>query len=129
MTSARRGDPGGRIIASGSRTLRPRLRCGAIGATAHSAMATVRFTEEQARRRPPTLADHLKDEVATTRDLDVLRAAKAEMAALRHQLLAQAAAFFGIILTSRSSSKHLPSGTLMAVPTARRRRVAKLRRS
>jgi hypothetical protein len=62
------------------------------------------FTEDQARRIATTLADHLKDELATKRDLDVLEARlKAEfqsgIASVRNQLLtAQVAAFFGIIL-------------------------------
>ena len=54
----------------------------------------------QAKRIATTLADHLKDERATKRGLDVLRAElKADMAPLRDQLLtAQVAAFVGIIL-------------------------------
>jgi hypothetical protein len=62
------------------------------------------FTEEQARRIATTLADHLKDELATKHDLLVLKAeleAKltAGLASVRNQLLtAQVAAFFGIIL-------------------------------
>jgi hypothetical protein len=58
------------------------------------------FTEDPAKRIATTLADHLKDELATKRDLDVLRAElKADMATLRNQLLtAQVAAFLGIIL-------------------------------
>jgi hypothetical protein len=62
------------------------------------------FTEEQARRIATTLADHLKDELATKHDLLVLKAeleAKltAALASVRNQLLtAQVAAFFGIIL-------------------------------
>ena len=62
------------------------------------------FTEEQAKRIATTLADHLKDELATRHDLLVLKAeleAKlaAGLASVRNQLLtAQAAAFFGIIL-------------------------------
>ena len=79
-----------------------------------SAMDTIRiaerlseggvFTENQAKRIATTLADHLKDELATKRDLDVLEARlRAEfqsgIASLRNQLLtAQVAAFFGIIL-------------------------------
>ena len=53
---------------------------------------------------PTTLADHLKDELATKHDLLVLKAeleAKltAGLASVRNQLLtAQVAAFFGIIL-------------------------------
>jgi hypothetical protein len=69
------------------------------------------FTQDQARRLATTLADHLKDELATKhdlallrRDLEVLRTElKAEfqsgIASVRNQLLtAQVAAFFGIIL-------------------------------
>lgn len=58
------------------------------------------FTEDQAKRIATTLADHLKDELATKHDLAVLRAElKADMASLRNQLLtAQVAAFLGIIL-------------------------------
>jgi hypothetical protein len=62
------------------------------------------FTEEQARRIATTLADHLRDELATKHDLLVLKAeleAKltAGPASVRNQLLtAQVAAFFGIIL-------------------------------
>ena len=58
----------------------------------------------QAKRIATTLADHLKDELATKRDLDVLEARlRAEfqsgVASVRNQLLtAQVAAFFGIIL-------------------------------
>ena len=54
----------------------------------------------QAKRIATTLADHLKNELATKRNLDVLRAElKADMAALQNQLLtAQFAAFVGIIL-------------------------------
>ena len=54
----------------------------------------------QAKRIATTLADHLKDELATKRDLEVLRAElKADMATLRNQLLtAQVAVFLGIIL-------------------------------
>jgi hypothetical protein len=69
------------------------------------------FPEDQAKRLATTLADHLKDELATKqdlallrRDLEVLRTElKAEfqsgIASVRNQLLtAQVAAFFGIIL-------------------------------
>jgi hypothetical protein len=61
------------------------------------------FTQEQAKRIATTLADHLKDELATKHDLLVLKAeleAKltAGLASVRNQLLtAQVAAFFGII--------------------------------
>ena len=58
------------------------------------------FTEDQAKRIATTLADHLKDELATKHDLLVLEAKlEAKLAAVRNQLLtAQVAAFFGIIL-------------------------------
>ena len=69
------------------------------------------FTQDQAKRLATTLADHLKDELATKhdlallrRDLEVLRTElKAEfqagIASVRNQLLtAQVAAFFGILL-------------------------------
>jgi hypothetical protein len=69
------------------------------------------FTQDQARRLATTLADHLKNELATKhdlallrRDLEVLRTElKAEfqsgVASVRNQLLtAQVTAFFGIIL-------------------------------
>jgi hypothetical protein len=62
------------------------------------------FTEDQAKRIATTLADHLKDELATKQDLAVLKAeleAKltSGLASVRNQLLtAQVAAFFGIIL-------------------------------
>jgi hypothetical protein len=62
------------------------------------------FTENQAKRIATTLADHLKDELATKRDLDVLEARlrtefQSGIGSVRNQLLtAQVAAFFGIIL-------------------------------
>ena len=70
-----------------------------------AAMDTIRIAERLSEGGiATTLADHLKDELATKHDLLVLKAeleAKltAGLASVRNQLLtAQVAAFFGIIL-------------------------------